>query len=339
MSLNAQTFVFVGDTEIGAKLTAHLTAAGFEPAAGLSDADAVFTYYETQSGLEDVYLGDGGLLSETKEDVLLIDMSPTTPTFAKELFAIGRVSERHVVDAPLVVGDVTREDAFGTPSNLMMFVGAESETFDVVEPMLRAIAHQVEYMGNPGAGQTAKVAATLQDAAGIAALIEAYTSLINADEHLDFDEYLDGLQGVGAIAPKHVAVFEAVRARRFVGSYTLQILMAELGAALTAMDDLDIILPQAEACFYLLELLALVGGNEYNPAALSLAYADEETCNQFGIDWSRAEDAFGEDEHECCGGHHHDGDHECCGGHHHHHHHHHEGPDSFPEGYMGFSEN
>jgi len=252
MALEANTFLFVGDTAVGTKLSANLTDAGFQTATGLSSADVVFTYNESQSGLEDVYLADGGLLSDTKEDVILVDVSPTTPTFAKELFAVARVSERHVVDAPLVVGDLTNEDAFANPQNLVAFVGAESDTFAAVEPMLKAIAARVEYMGMPGAGQTAKVATTLQDAAGVVALVEAYTSLVNSEEKVDLDAYLDAVQDYGIIAPKQIAVFQAICSNSFTGSYSLGTLMSELTAALTAMDDRDIILPQAESCFHLM---------------------------------------------------------------------------------------
>lgn len=98
--------------------------------------------------------------------------------------------------------------------------------------------------------------------------------------------------------------------------------MGELAAALACVDDGDAILPQAEACFRLMELLAMVGGVTYSPAALKLVFADEETSKKYGLDWSRAEGAYdhGYDDdsegHECtCGE-----DDECDCGHHHHHH-------------------
>ena len=47
-----KTFVFVGDTEVGSRLSQLLNAGGFSTAASLSDADVVFTYYETQQGLK-----------------------------------------------------------------------------------------------------------------------------------------------------------------------------------------------------------------------------------------------------------------------------------------------
>ncbi len=61
----------------------------------------------------------------------------------------------------------------------------------------------------------------------------------------------------------------AVNTGRFDGTYTVEMLMSELSAALTAADDVDLILPQAEACLHLLELLAVIGGSDKAPAALA----------------------------------------------------------------------
>lgn len=79
------------------------------------------------------------------------------------------------------------------------------------------------------------------------------------------------------------------------------------------------ILPQAEACYRLMELLALVGGIDLNPAGLKLVFADEETTNRYGLDWSRAEGAFegcdcgceDDEDHECECGHDPHEEHEC----------------------------
>ena len=45
-----KTFVFVGDTEVGSRLSQLLNAGGFSTAASLSDADVVFTYMKRSRG-------------------------------------------------------------------------------------------------------------------------------------------------------------------------------------------------------------------------------------------------------------------------------------------------
>jgi 3-hydroxyisobutyrate dehydrogenase len=133
------------------------------------------------------------------------------------------------------------------------------------------------------------------------------------------------MTAAGLVSPSQEAFVQALIGKDFEGSYTVGLMMAELSCALTAVESEDMVLPMADAAFHLYELLAIVGGAQYNPAALSLIFSDEETCNEFGLDWSKAEAGHDHDhdddaDDECDCGHHHDDDHECECGHHHHHH-------------------
>ena len=192
--------------------------------------------------------------------------------------------------------------------------------------MLRAIAAKVMWMGKSGCGQAAKVALTLTSAAALVGIVEAYSSLKSSEIQeaaVDQEDYLDVVLALRMLTPAQEAFIEAMEQDEFEGtSFTLEHFMGELAAALACVDDGDAILPQAEACFRLMELLAMVGGVTYSPAALKLVFADEETSKKYGLDWSRAEGAYdhGYDDdsegHECtCGE-----DDECDCGHHHHHH-------------------
>ena len=82
--------------------------------------------------------------------------------------------------------------------------------------------------------------------------------------------------------------------------------MADLSAALTAAEEADLSLPQAEACMNLLELLAIIGGSDLSPVSLALIYDEEEAAATCGLDWSRTQEytqELGAHEHE----HHHGG--------------------------------
>ena len=308
-----ETFVFVGDTTVGSRISQSLVEGGFSSASSLRDADVVFTYYETQQGLEDLYFDSAGLMQDTKEGVLLVDLSPTTPSFARELYAVASVNDRSTLDAPLVVRDIVDEDAFASKDNLIMFVGGEEANFDQVKGMLHAIARHVLYLGDAGAGQEAKIMATLQRASALIGVIESYATFKNFDIAFDAEEVMDTLTSAGCVSPVNIAYIDAIRNKDFTGSYSVEILMAELVAALSAADDKDHVLPQAEAGFRLLELLAMVGGAAYNPAALALLFEDEKAAERFGLDWSRAAGAYddhGHDhDHDCDCGHDHDHDH------------------------------
>ena len=100
------------------------------------------------------------------------------------------------------------------------------------------------------------------------------------------------------MTPEAEQVLAAVNEGRFNGTYTVEMLMAELSAALMAADDVDLILPQAEACLHLLELLAVIGGADKAPSALALVYGEEAACAENGLDWTRAEQAFSSEEED-----------------------------------------
>lgn len=300
-SKEVKTFSFEGEPNVGSHIKEFLLAAGFT-SAPTSEADVVFTYCVGESALEDTYYDSKGILQTTKKDVVLIDLSPSTVSFAQELCAMGSVSEKHVLDAPLVVQNIVSPQAFSDSLNLAMVVGGSEEVFKRAEPMLRSIAAKVLWMGKAGCGQATKVALTLSSAAALVGIVESFASLKSSEAQeasVSEEDYLDVALSLRSLTPAQEAFIQAMEDEEFKdASFAIEHLMGELVAALACVDDGDVILPQAEAGFRLMELLALVGGVAYNPAALKLVFADEETSKKYGLDWSRAEGAY-EHDHEC----------------------------------------
>lgn len=300
-SKEVKTFSFEGEPDVGSHIKEFLSAAGFT-SAPTTEADVVFTYCVSESALEDTYYDSKGILQTAKKDVVLVDLSPSTVSFAQELCAMGSVSEKHVLDAPLVVQNIVSSQAFSDSLNLAMVVGGSEEVFKRVEPMLRSIATKVLWMGKAGCGQATKVALTLSSAAALVGIVEACASLKSSEAQeasVSEEDYLDVALSLRALTPAQESFIQAMEDEEFKdASFTIEHLMGELAAALACVDDGDVILPQAEAGFRLMELLALVGGVAYNPAALKLVFADEETSKKYGLDWSRAEGAY-EHDHEC----------------------------------------
>lgn len=314
-SKDVRSFYFAGEPEVGACLEASLKVAGFVPAK-LSESDVVFTYCISESSLEDLYYDASGVLQKSKKDAILVDLSPSTVSFAQELCAMGSVGEKHVLDAPLVVRDILSPEAFSHPEGLGVLVGGAEKIYKRVEPMLRAVARRVLWVGRSGCGQSAKIALTLSSAASLVGLVEAITSLKISKTDFDIEDYLDVAQSFSALTPAQEEFVQALGEDECDRSaFTIEYMMGELSAALTSVDDDDLILPQAEAGFRLMELLAIVGGATLPPAALKLVFADEETGKKYNLDWSRAEGAYDHDEHAC------DCDDDCEGdcdcGHHH----------------------
>ena len=294
-----KTFAFAGDQAVGQMVAGKLQEAGYALAAGLASADYIFTYCVTQTQLEDVFLGTGGAIESAKEGCCIIDLSPSTITLAKEVYAIARVNELQSLDAPIVLKDACVHDAFGDAGNVMMLVGGEDDAFADAKPLLQVLAGDVRHMGLPGSGQLAKAMCTVQQASSLVSLVEAHAlAKAQGEEALDA---IDASVQAGLAAPGVASVYRAMVDGHFHGTYSCQVLMAELTAVVHAAEEAELVLPQAEACQRLLELFLVVGGADLAVPALALAYAADDESASYGLDWSRADGIY---EHE------HDHDHE-----------------------------
>lgn len=293
------TFVFYGNATVGGAVERFAANAGWQRVEDLEDAGMVVTYCTSQQQLEDAYFDDGGFVQTARPGTLLVDLSPSTPGFARELSAVALVSELRPVEAPIAVLDATWEDAFASPANLLCFAAGEDDDVDAAMPLLRAIAGEVHVEGPLGSAQLARAARTIQQVACLIAAAESQ-ALCHAVRRAA------GAPGLATRAPypttdAALAYLQAIAEKRFEGTYTVEMMMAELAAALTAADDSDLILPQTEACMHLLELLAVIGGSDKAPVALSLVYGEESACAEQGLDWSRAEQVYGDHDHADAG--------------------------------------
>lgn len=291
----------------------RLADAGFSRVEDAVSADIVMTFCTSASSLEDAYFGDDGLVSRAAPGAVLVDLSATTPNFAREVNAVATVNDLVMVEAPLTVRSLVAPDAFAR-ENLLGPVASETELSEEVRRLLEAIFDEVVEVGAPGRAQLLRSTHTLPLAADLVSAIEAL-ALDDASARV-----------VGALDADQVPLFSpvstdpvvrAVREQRFTGDYTAEMLLAELSAALMAADDAEVILPGVEAIMHLLELLVVVGGADMAPAALSLVYQDEAAGARAGLDWTRAEQAYGAKESDeedwsayddDCGHDHHDAD-------------------------------
>ena len=292
----AKAFAYKGNATVGNMVSDRLVKAGWQRVEDAGSADAVFTYFTTQGALEDAYFGDEGIVGVAHKGALLIDLSCTTPTFARELAAMATVSDLVAVEAPLIVQDVSVPDAFAARENLACLVGGEQDCVEAAKPVLDILVAHVTDAGGPGSAQLARAAWALQNVAATIAAVEADALYHAVRTSSDMGE-IAGMRA-GATTPAGDALLTAVTEGRFEGTYTVEMFMAELTAALTTADDADLILPQAEAAQHLLALLAIIGGSDKAPAALSLVYREEEACAEAGLDWSRAEEAYAEHDHD-----------------------------------------
>ena len=117
------------------------------------DCDAVITIVGFPQDVEEVYFDTGNILESAKQGAYLIDMTTTSPMLAKKIAEAGNEKGYRVLDAP-----VTGGDGGARAGTLSILVGGGKENFEACMPLFQAMGTNINYQGEAGCGQHAKLA-------------------------------------------------------------------------------------------------------------------------------------------------------------------------------------
>lgn len=290
-----KTYTFLGEPSVGTVVHAALQAQGHTYVDTCADAEVVFTYAAHLGAIEDAYFDQEGLIKCARPKSLLVDLSASTPSLAREISAVATVSDLRFVEAPLALRDIACADAFAY-DNLLCFVAGEDDDVAEAVDLLSCVAADVRLCGTVGRAELAKVAHTIQVTAQAISVVETQALF---DAVRDSSSSIDGLDAaVRANDESAAGMLAAIGEGRLAGSYTVALWMGDVAAAITAADDVELIVPQLESGMHLLEMLAVIGGADMAPSALSLLYRPEEVGVAAGLDWNRAQGVLIPDEHD-----------------------------------------
>lgn len=102
--------------------------------------------------VEEVCLGEGGLVSKAKLGWTVIDLSTAPVSLARQLYAEFEGKASAFADAP-----VARTRQAAIDGTLSIMVGSTPACFERIEPLLRHMASEVTYCGEAGSGQAVKI--------------------------------------------------------------------------------------------------------------------------------------------------------------------------------------
>jgi 3-hydroxyisobutyrate dehydrogenase len=121
-------------------------------AAVVVGVDVVISMLPASVHVENLYLGDDGLLTAIAPGTLVIDCSTIAPASSRKVSAAAAARNIPMIDAP-VSGGVG--GAVG--GTLTFIVGGEAEAFNQARPVLEDMGKNIFHAGAPGAGQVAKI--------------------------------------------------------------------------------------------------------------------------------------------------------------------------------------
>jgi 2-hydroxy-3-oxopropionate reductase len=135
-------------------------------------SDVVITMLPDSAAVEEVVLGDGGVLGASKEGLLFLDMSTVAPATARRIYDAARSRAVRSLDAPVSGGEQGAID--GT---LSIMIGGDEDAYAAARPIFEILGKTVVHVGPAGAGQTVKAANQLIVAGVIELVAEAIVLL------------------------------------------------------------------------------------------------------------------------------------------------------------------
>src|SRR5207249_3268064 len=133
-----------------------LVAAGATEAASAAEvakaSEVVFTMVGDSPDVEEVALGDNGIIKGGHAGLTHIDMSTISPAVTRAIAAQYNKAGIELVDAPVSGGETGAINA-----TLSIMAGGKQETFEQCLPLLEALGKTITYCGPSGAGQTVKL--------------------------------------------------------------------------------------------------------------------------------------------------------------------------------------
>lgn len=183
---------FIGTGVMGKSMAGHLVKAGYplviysrtkeksaellEQGAEWADtpkkvaekATVIITMVGYPTDVEEVYLGENGLIHFGTKGSCYIDMTTSAPSLAEKIYEQGKKRGIAVIDAPVSGGDVGAREA-----KLSIMVGGDKDAFEIVRPILELMGSNIVYQGKAGAGQHTKMCNQIAIASNMMGVCEA----------------------------------------------------------------------------------------------------------------------------------------------------------------------
>ena len=243
--------------ELGAK-------AADSPKQVAEQSDIVFAIVGFPKDVRAVFLGADGALAGAKPGTVLVDMTTSEPTLAKEIYDAAKAKGVASLDAPVSGGDVGAKNAA-----LSIMIGGEKDVVAAVQPVFEAMGKTIIHQGGPGAGQHTKMVNQILIAANMIAVCEGL--LYGYKAGLDLETVFKSVS-VGAAGSKALEVLgPRMMARNFEPGFYVEHFIKDMGIALAEAEKMNLCMPGLALAKQLYEAVRAQGYGRKGTQALLLA--------------------------------------------------------------------
>ncbi|MFZ2910670.1 MAG: NAD(P)-dependent oxidoreductase, partial [Candidatus Desulfobacillus denitrificans] len=221
----------------------------------------VFTMVTAGADVEQVALGEDGIVHGAKPGTVLVDMGTIPPGTARRVAAKLAAKGIETIDAPVSGGEVGARNA-----TLAIMAGGKAEVLERVRPLLERLGKTIVHIGPSGAGQVAKACNQMIMVACIEAVAEAL--LLARQSGADPEKVRQALAG-GSAGSRVLDVFGArMTAHDFKAGVEARLHHKDFGILMNEAATLGAPLPIAAQVWQQLNALMAQGWGREDSSAL-----------------------------------------------------------------------
>ena len=227
--------------------------------------DVVFTIVGYPADVEEVYLGEQGILAHIKQGGYVVDMTTSRPDLAARIAEAAAGKGIHALDAPVSGGDVGARDA-----RLSIMVGGEKETFETIRPLFDLMGKNIVFQGPAGSGQHTKMCNQIAIAANMMGVCEAlaYAQKSGLDPQNVLKSIESGAAGSWSLSNLAPRIIKG----DFEPGFYVKHFIKDMGIALESAEIMGIDLPGLTLARKLYEKLAAQGCEDLGTQGLFKLY-------------------------------------------------------------------
>jgi len=199
-------------------------------------SDVVFAIVGFPKDVREVFLGAEGALAGCKAGAILVDMTTSEPSLAREIYDTAKARGVHSVDAPVSGGDVGARNAA-----LSIMCGGDAETVEALRPCFECMGKTIVHQGGPGAGQHTKMVNQILIASYMVAVCEAL--LYAYQSGLDPKTVLQSVGGGAASSWALNNLWPRMIDRNFEPGFFVEHFIKDMGIALDEAKKMGLVLP------------------------------------------------------------------------------------------------
>jgi 3-hydroxyisobutyrate dehydrogenase len=244
------------------------------PRAVAERSDVVFAIVGFPKDVREVMLGPEGALAGSKPGNVLVDMSTSEPSLAREIYEVAKEKGVASVDAPVSGGDVGAREA-----RLSIMIGGDADVVEALRPCFEAMGKTVVRQGGAGAGQHTKMVNQTLIASNMIGVCEGLLYAYKAG--LDLETVMQSVASGAAGSWSLANLGPRMIANNFDPGFFVEHFIKDMGIALAEANRMGLALPGLALAHQLYNALKAQGDGQKGTHALMLALA-----RLSGVDWT-----------------------------------------------------